>query len=75
MINAIGSWIIFPHIHTLFLRYHASDMILNIDSDAAYLVLPNARSRIAGIYHLTNHSSPHKSPFLNAPILVEYKTL
>ena len=39
-----------------YLRYHASDMILNIDSDAAYLVLPKAKSRIAGYYHLS--SSP-----------------
>ena len=25
-------------------RFHATDMILNVDSDAAYLVLPKARS-------------------------------
>ena len=31
-----------------FLRFHASDMILHIDSDAAYLVLPKAKSRITG---------------------------
>lgn len=30
------------------IRYHASDMILHVDSDAAYLVQPNARSRYAG---------------------------
>ena len=30
------------------LRFHASDMILEIESDAAYLVLPKARSRAAG---------------------------
>jgi hypothetical protein len=30
------------------IRYFASDMILHINSDAAYLVLPNARSRYAG---------------------------
>ena len=29
-------------------RYHASDMILHIDSDAAYLVMPGAKSRVAG---------------------------
>ena len=29
------------------IRYHASDMVLWIESDAAYLVLPNARSRYA----------------------------
>ena len=32
------------------IRYHASDMVLSICSDAAYLVLPNARSRAAGIF-------------------------
>ena len=58
-----------------FIRYHASDMILSIDSDAAYLVLPGARSRIAGYYHLTRIPTPSSPPFLNAPILVECKTL
>ena len=54
-----------------FIRYHASDMILNVDSDAAYLVLPNARSRIAGFFHLTNKVDPIR----NGPLLVECKTL
>ena len=31
-------------------RYHASDMQLYIDSDAAYLVAPKAKSRIAGYF-------------------------
>jgi hypothetical protein len=34
------------------IRYHASDMILKITSDAAYLVQPRARSRAAVHYHL-----------------------
>ena len=34
------------------IRYHASDMILKVVSDAAFLVLPKARSRAAAIYHL-----------------------
>ena len=38
-----------------FLRFHASDMVLHVDSDAAYLVAPKARSRIAGYYHLTDN--------------------
>ena len=41
------------HTHTL--RYNASDMILHIDSDAAYLVEPKAKSR-AGGYFLSIHS-------------------
>ena len=32
------------------LRFYASDMILKAESDAAYLVLPKARSRAAGIF-------------------------
>ena len=36
------------------IRYYASDMILCIIADAAYLVLPNARSRCAGVYFLSN---------------------
>ena len=34
------------------IRYYASDMILKCTSDAAYLVLPKARSRAAVHYHL-----------------------
>ena len=34
------------------IRFYASDMILKITSDAAYLVLPKARSRAAVHYHL-----------------------
>ena len=60
------------------LRYFASDMILHIDSDAAYLVQDNARSRIAGYYILSPYPSPAPTipkPAPNAPILVECKTL
>jgi hypothetical protein len=32
------------------IRYHASQMVLHVDTDAAYLVLPHARSHIAGHY-------------------------
>ena len=34
----------------IYVQYYVSDMVLLIDSDAAYLVLPNARSRIAGYF-------------------------
>jgi hypothetical protein len=40
---------------TAILRYHDSDMALHIDSDTAYLVLPNARSRYADHYYLSTH--------------------
>jgi hypothetical protein len=55
------------------LRYKASDMILNIDSDAAYLVEPYARSRIAGYFQLNSPRDQHK--FVNGAILIECKTL
>ena len=38
-----------PHAAIL---YHASDMILKVVSDAAFLILPKARSRAADIYPL-----------------------
>ena len=59
----------------VFIRYHASDMVLHVDSDAAYLVAPKARSRIAGYYYLSDHPSKTTHPTLNGAILVECKTL
>ena len=60
------------------IRYYASDMILHADSDAAYLVLPNARSRIAGHFYLSSKPpdppAPPK-PQHNGPILTECRTL
>jgi hypothetical protein len=38
------------------IRYHASDMILHIHSDASYLSVSNARSRIGGLFFLGNKS-------------------
>ena len=58
-----------------YIRYYASDMVLHVDSDAAYLVAPKARSRIAGYYHLSSHPNIMKHPRLNGAILVECKTL
>ena len=37
------------------LRYYKSDMCLTIDSDAAYLVAPGAKSRIAGYYFMSKN--------------------
>ena len=34
--------------------FHASDIILYIESDAAYLILPQACSRVASIFYLSN---------------------
>ena len=39
------------YVHTYpnaYIRFYTSDIILHVDSDAAYLVAPKARSRIAG---------------------------
>ena len=35
-------------------RFRASNMILHIHSDAAYMVLPEARSRAGGYFYLSN---------------------
>ena len=35
------------------LEFHASDMILHIDSDASYLSVPECRSRAAGYFYLS----------------------
>ena len=50
-------------------------MVLNIDSNAAYLIAPKARSRVAGYYHLTGDPSITQHPKLNGAIHVECKTL
>jgi hypothetical protein len=60
------------------IRYHACGMILHIDTDAAYLVLPKARSRIAGHYFLSDMPPPpptKPNPRPNGPIHTECRTL
>ena len=57
------------------LRYHACDMVLMIDSGNAYLVMPQAKSRIAGYYHLSDHPKKTPHPTINSAILVECKAL
>jgi hypothetical protein len=49
------------------IRYHASGMILNIHSDASYLSVSNARSRLGGLFFLGN-KFPEKET-LNGSIL------
>ena len=58
-----------------YIRFYASDMILNIDNDAAYLVAPKSRSRVAGCYHLSSVPNVTEYPRLNGAVLVECKTL
>ena len=51
-------------------------MQLEVDSDAAFLVLLNSKSRIAGYFRLLHHpSSPHQHHVDNGPILVEVLTV
>ena len=57
----------------VYLRYHASEMVLTIDSDAAYLVEPQARSRIAGYFQLNKNMRSNEH--INGAILIECKTL
>ena len=61
----------YPHAQ---LRFYSSDMILNIDSDAAYLVLPKARSRVAGYFRLLDKLSTSSFRH-NGAILVECKSI
>ena len=61
-----------PHVY---IRYHASNMILWVDSDTTYLVMPNARSHISGYFQLNDHPDKNLNPNTNGPILVECKGL
>jgi hypothetical protein len=49
------------------IRYHPSDMILNIHSDASYLSVSNARSRLGGLFFCGD--KPHQEDTLNGSIL------
>ena len=60
------------------IRYHASGMQLYIDSDAAYLVAPQAKSRIAGYFYLSDkytQGSGNPHPQFNGPIHIECQLL
>ena len=59
----------------IFIRYYANDMILHVDSDAAYLVAPKAKSRTSGYFYLSNNPCCTQTPSLNGAILVECKIL
>ena len=57
-----------------YVRFYASDMQLTVDTDATFLVLPKARSRITGYFRLIkNPPSPTYTD--NGAILIEYRTL
>ena len=50
--------------------YHASDMVLNIHSDASYLSEKNARSCVAGHFFLGRKSDPSNPILLNGTIYI-----
>ena len=58
------------------IRFHASGMVLCVVSDAAYLVSPDARSRCAGYFFLSDHSTttPPQTPS-NGAVHVLCKTI
>jgi hypothetical protein len=49
------------------IRYHASDTVLHIHSDASYLSVSNARSRLGSLFFLGNKSPEQDA--LNGSIL------
>jgi hypothetical protein len=51
--------------------YRASDMVLHVDSDAAYLVAPEARSRAGGYQYLSNKDGT----LFNGPVLILAKVI
>lgn len=57
------------------LRCHASNMQLHIDSNAAYLITPRAKSRIAGFYYFKCGANNCPLTMPNHPVLVECRCL
>jgi hypothetical protein len=57
------------------IRYHASDMILHIHSDASYLSISNARSPLGGLFFCGNKPSHENNPngsILNVASVIKY---
>ena len=50
-------------------------MCLHVDTDAAYLVLPRAKSRLAGHFFLSDHPDVTRTITPNSPILTECKMI
>ena len=50
-------------------RYHASGMVLHIQSDASYLSVKNAKSRVGGHFYLGNTRDSEKPP-TNGPLYI-----
>ena len=43
-------------------RYHASDMVLHVQSDASYLSVKNAKSRVGGHVYLSTTENSGEPP-------------
>jgi hypothetical protein len=56
------------------IRYHASDMILHIHSDASYLSENEAKSRVSGFFYMGNKTNTDKK-ITNGAILIISKVL
>ena len=56
-------------------RFHASQMILHIHSDASCLSEPHAKSRVGGHYFLDGKDDPHQAPTHNGGIHIESRIL
>eukprot|EP00804_Cyclotella_cryptica_P022240 CCRYP_017935-RA/>CCRYP_017935-RA protein AED:0.44 eAED:0.40 QI:0/-1/0/1/-1/1/1/0/230 len=52
------------------IRYYASDMVLNVHSDASYLSIKDAKSRAAGIFFLGSIPKQNQPIHLNGAITV-----
>jgi len=57
------------------LRFYAGTMQLKVESDASYLVVPGAKSRVAGHFYLAAHKRNLNSSDDNAPVNTECATL
>ena len=57
------------------LQFFASDMQITVDSDAAFLMLTKARSRVAVYFRFLNHSSPNRKYNHNGVILIECRAI
>ena len=55
------------------IRFYASDMITEMDSDASYLVLPKAKSRYAGYYRLLRNVDTPNRHLHNSAVFIKYK--
>ena len=66
---------LYSNLPNIVICYYTSNMILHIDSDTAYLVLPNTKSRIVGYFYLSSKLSMITELILNTPVLVICKTL